>query len=87
MGYATAHNILHITTSALAAGLFAVSWASYSRTRRKRFLYIMAAFLVFSIKEIILAANIISWGSEAVQITTHVLNLVVLSLFAAGILK
>jgi hypothetical protein len=43
--------------------------------------------LVFGVKEIIIAVNTITFGAEPVSIFTHILNLVILTLFASGILR
>ncbi len=81
------HHLLHFVTAALSLALFGLAWLTYQRNKNHKFLFICAAFLVFAIKEVILAMNVIVWNSPSVEIFTHVLNLVILVLFALGILR
>jgi len=81
------HNIMHIIIAALAGILFIVSLLVYIRTKRNKFMFICGAFLVFSIKETILAINIIASGTDPLMMFTHFLDLVILTLFALGIFK
>ncbi|GEM_PF-2267577 len=81
------HDALHVIIALVAGILFFISLITYLRTRRGKFLFICSAFLVFAIKEIILAVNIISVGADPIVVLTHALDLVILLLFAAGILK
>ncbi|MEK6943772.1 MAG: hypothetical protein AABX00_06950 [Nanoarchaeota archaeon] len=84
---ALGHDIMHILIAALAGILFIVSLLAYIRTKRTKFMYICGAFLVFSIKETILAINIISFGTDPMMMLTHFFDLVILALFAFGIFK
>ncbi len=81
------HNLMHIVIVIVAAILFVLSLITYLRTRKTKFLFICAAFLVFAVKEVILAVNIITFGTDPLMIFTHFLDLVILLLFAFGILK
>ena len=81
------HNVMHIIIAVLAGILFIVSLVTYIRTKRNKFMFICGAFLVFSIKETILAINIITIGTDPLMILTHFLDLVILTLFALGIFK
>jgi|TARA_B100001971_G_C18256846_1_gene582891 hypothetical protein len=81
------HYAMHIITVILAGVLFVLSLITYMRNKKKKFLLICSAFLVFGVKEIIIAVNTITFGAEPVSIFTHILNLVILTLFASGILR
>ena len=81
------HNIMHIIIALLAGILFIASLLAYTRTKRTKFMYICGAFLVFSIKETILAVNIIAFGTDPLMMLTHFLDLIILALFALGIFK
>ena len=81
------HHILHIVSAVIAAVLFVISAFSYTRTKKSKFLFICAAFLLFSVKEILMAINVIYLHSPPLEIITHVLNFIILLLFAAGLLK
>lgn len=80
------HVILHITTILVAFGLFVLSAISYRRDRRVKFLYITGAFLMFFIKELILALNVFIYFNID-PIVVHPLNLIILILFFAGVTK
>ncbi len=81
------HNVMHIVIAVLAGILFIVSLMAYIKTKRNKFMFICGAFLVFSIKETILAINMITFGTDPLMIFTHFLDLVILTLFALGIFK
>ena len=81
------HHLLHFVTAALSLALFGLAWLTYQRNKNRKFLFICAAFLIFVIKEVVLAMNVIMWSSGSVDVFTHVLNLVILILFALGILR
>jgi len=82
----TLHLILHIITILVAFGLFILSAISYSRDRRKKFLYITGAFLTFFIKELILALNVFIYLNID-PVIVHPLNLIILILFFVGVAK
>ena len=82
-----AHNLMHIIIALLAAVLFVLSVITYLRHKKSKFLFISAAFLMFSLKEILLAVNIIALGTDPLMIVTHGFDLVILFLFALGILR
>ncbi|HIH42916.1 TPA: hypothetical protein HA246_04695 [Candidatus Woesearchaeota archaeon] len=81
------HNFMHIVIAVLAGILFIVSLLAYIRTKRNKFMFICGAFLIFSIKETILAVNIIAFGTDPLMMLTHFLDLVILTLFALGIFR
>ncbi|MEK6963472.1 MAG: hypothetical protein AABX70_03535 [Nanoarchaeota archaeon] len=81
------HHLLHFVTAALSLSLFGLASLVYQRNKNRKFLFICAAFLIFAIKEVVLAMNIIVWGSASVEVFTHALSLVILVLFALGILR
>jgi len=81
------HNAMHVITAALAGILFVLSVLAYIRTKRSKFLFICGAFLVFSVKEAVLAINIIALGTDPLMVLTHALDLAILILFALGILR
>ncbi len=80
------HVILHIITILVAFGLFVLSAISYSRDRRVKFLYITGAFLIFFIKELILALNVFIYFNTD-PVIVHPLNLIILILFFAGVTR
>jgi hypothetical protein len=80
------HVILHVTTILVAFYLFILSAISYSKDRRVKFLYITCAFLVFFIKELILALNVFIYLNMD-PVIIHPLNLLILILFFAGVTK
>jgi len=80
------HVILHVTTIIVAFVLFVLSALSYSRERRVKILYITAAFLVFFIKEIILALSVFIYFNMD-PVIVHPLNLIILILFFVGVTK
>lgn len=80
------HIILHITTILVAFGLFILSAISYSRDRRVKFLYISGAFLMFFIRELILALEVFIYFNTD-PIILHPLSLIILILFFAGVTK
>ena len=82
-----AHNVMHVVIAVLAGILFVISLITYTKNKKTKFLFISGAFLMFSIKEIILAINIITLGTDPLMILTHAFDLVILSLFALGILR
>ncbi|MBS3174256.1 hypothetical protein J4440_00070 [Candidatus Woesearchaeota archaeon] len=81
------HNSMHVVIASLSGILFIISLLTYLRTKRSKFMFICSAFLIFSIKEIILAINIINAGTDPIMVLTHFLDLLILVLFALGILK
>jgi len=81
------HNIMHVIIALLAIFLFVISIIAFKRNRKTKFLFISGAFLIFAIKEIILAINIMTLGIDPLIILTHAFNLVILILFALGILR
>ncbi len=80
------HLILHAITIVVAFGLFVLSALSYRRDRRIKILYITGAFLLFFIKEIIVAMNVFLY-SNMDPVIVHPLNLIILVLFFAGVVK
>ncbi len=78
--------LLHVVTVLTASALFLVSFKAYRRKENGKFLYICLAFGVFSLKEFVLAANILM-ESSAVTAAVHLLNLLILALFFRGTLK
>ena len=75
---------LHMITVMAAAGLFAVSYTAYKKQENKKFLYILAAFAVFAIKETLIAVNALHVQSPALTTGAHLLNLAILGLFYRG---
>lgn len=79
--------VLHMATVAAALGLFGVSYTAYRKKENEKFLYVCAAFAVFSVKEGIVMADILGYGADAIIGVSHVLNLVILGLFFRGTVK
>ena len=82
-----AHNMMHVVIAVLAGILFVISLITYTRNKKTKFLFICGAFLMFSVKETILAINIIALGTDPLMALTHAFDLVILLLFAFGILR
>ncbi|HLD05747.1 MAG TPA: hypothetical protein VJG90_08560 [Candidatus Nanoarchaeia archaeon] len=85
--YEFSHDLLHFITAALSIALFAISWLTYKKHNNRKFLFVCLAFFVFALKEIITALNIMVWHSGAIEVFTHALSLVILILFAIGIIR
>jgi hypothetical protein len=82
------HTFMHTLTVILAVVLFSLSAIAYWRNKKPKFLFICGAFLAFAVKECILVYQTFTnpqsmtlFGHE------HILNLVVLLLFAFGVLR
>jgi hypothetical protein len=78
---------LHSITVAAALALFAVSYRAYRKKENEKFLYVCAAFSVFAVKEAIVTASVIGYGTGFMTGISHVLNLVILALFFRGTVK
>jgi hypothetical protein len=82
------HSMMHIITAVVASILFVLSLITYTRTKKGKFLFICGAFLLFAVKEIVLAVSTVGLDAEPTSIfSTHILNLIILAMFAYGILK
>lgn len=75
---------LHMITVVAAAGLFTVSYTAYKKQENKKFLYILAAFAVFAVKETLIAVNALHVQSPTLTTAAHLLNLAILGLFYRG---
>ena len=80
------HNMLHVTATVVSVVLFIIALLVYMRNMRKRFLFVCLGFFVFSIKEVILAVNVMYIGSQQLEIVSHALDMVILGLFFIGLL-
>jgi hypothetical protein len=78
-------NAIHVVTTAVALTLFLLSWQSYRRLRRSRFRYVCLAFFIFALKEAIVVLDVLLLQDAIVTAVSHLLNLVVLALFFAGV--
>lgn len=81
------HDVLHFATAVLAIGLFALSLVAYRRKKNTKFLFICVAFLLFALKESILAGIPTALGDNPLHFFVHFLNFLILVFFAIGILK
>ncbi len=80
-------NAVHLATAVTAFSLFIVSLKAYLALKRRRFLYVCLAFLLYSIKEIIVVSEVLSFRNSAFTEISHVMNLAILLLFFAGLIK
>lgn len=89
MGFETAtlDMALHIVTFLVSVLIFALSIRAYNRNPSRRFMFICAAFGLFTFKELIIAIGIL-WGSiPGLGTISHLLNLGVLLAFFYGVIK
>ena len=82
-----AHNIMHLVIVLLAISLFCLSFLTYLRTRRGKFLLICGGFLVFALKEALVGGEVSGLLGAAPVILIHSLSLLTLLFFASGVLR
>jgi hypothetical protein len=80
-------NAVHIATVVVSLALFALSTIAYARSRKAKFLYICAAFLLFAIGEIITTYSILIAPAPFLVGISHILTFAVLILFFIGVIK
>ncbi len=78
---------VHILTGAVALSLFLVSLRAYLKLKKPKFLYLCLAFFLYAIKEVIVVLDVFFLRNPIATAVSHVLNLVVLLLFFAGVVK
>jgi len=93
IGGLSLHETMHLGIVALAAFLSAISLIAYIRDRRRRLLYVCAAFLLFASKELLMLLNVLHSYEWYVIVPIiyapldHVFSFLILLLFAIGVLK
>jgi hypothetical protein len=78
---------VHLITAAFALFLFFVSYRTYKINSRKRFLYVLFAFLFFSMTEILVVFNTVLFDNPLLTSVSHFTVLLVLALFFTGTVK
>ena len=79
--------LLNLSSGILAGALFAITFAAFSRTKRKRLLYVSAAFLLFAVKGFLTAHELFIEELHWVDPVASALNLAILLTFFAGLLN
>jgi hypothetical protein len=79
--------IINVGSAALAAALAIVTLVAYQRTKNKRLLYVTAAFVLFSIKGLLLSLELFSGEWPIADVIASALDFVILVTFFIGILK
>ncbi len=90
LGHFQLDKLLVLGSSILATALFIISITAYSRDKRKRFLFVSIAFLLFSVKGYLLASELfIPAMAEAgwVDSVTSFFDFGILLSFFAGLMK
>jgi len=75
---------LHGSTVVVALVLLAVSYRAYTRKRSDRFRYVIFAFGLFALKEVILTLTILGFLPYSSTWATHFLNLAIILAFFRG---
>lgn len=78
---------VHVVTAAFALFLFFVSYRTYRINGNKRFLYVLLAFLFFSMAEVLVVLNIMLFVNPLLTSISHLTVLLVLALFFTGTVK
>lgn len=86
----TLHQTLHLFSVVMALFLVSLATLAYLRDKRRRFLFLSGAFLIFTANEsITFLANFISTFELIIPLINdplgHTLNLAMLALFAGGL--
>jgi hypothetical protein len=76
---------IHIITVLVALFMFALSSKTYLAVKRKRLLYVCLGFFAFSVKEALVLAEVLTGHDHVIVSVSHLLNLVALGLFFAGV--
>ena len=74
---------LHTVTLIVSIFLLTVSYLSYQRKKTEKYLYILSAFGLFAINELIILTNMAFIQSEVTWIN-HIITLAILLLFYGG---
>jgi hypothetical protein len=79
-------SIIIFATSILAGALFLISVLAYRKDKRGRYLFVSGAFFLFTVEGLLLTAEAFT-NNEWLEPAAHILNLGVLLLFFAGLVK
>lgn len=81
-------NIVTLVASIMALALFGLTFMSYKRDGRKRFLYVAVAFLLFAVKGLMIATDIFYPQKPGwMDLVASVLDFGILLSFFIGLLK
>lgn len=78
---------LHTCTFLLALILFGISLRSYTKKNNKKFMYVFLAFGAFALKEGVIVASVLNLVDVGLTGISHILNLMILTLFFGGTMK
>ncbi|MFY9300151.1 MAG: hypothetical protein WAO91_03045 [Candidatus Nitrosotenuis sp.] len=78
---------VHVITAAFSLLLFLVSYRYYRISGRKKFLYVLFAFLFFSASEVLTMLNIMLFNDTLAVSISHFMVLFVLALFFIGTVR
>ena len=79
--------VVNLGSGVLALILFSLTYAAYKRTRNKRLKYVSVAFMLFAIKESLLAHELFVREFAWVDPVASVFDIVILLVFFIGILR
>ena len=83
--------LIVIATSILACFLFAISFIAYMKDRRKKLLFITAAFFLFGVKGVLMIINeyleFIYLKTSLIEPIAQLLDFGILALFFLGLIK
>ena len=79
--------LLNLGSGILAAGLFIFTILAFKRTKRDKLMYISIAFLLFSVKSLMMGAEIFIDEIPGIDPITAILDFVILLSFFYGVIK